>query len=89
VSVEYGRFDKQTLLVPFPLSQDVMWWGRPQFKTGTEGIWILHPHSADPAGDSLFDVMHQSDFLPMQSLNFVREQIALRTDDDVVEEYMQ
>lgn len=73
MSVESGQYNKQTLVVPFPSSQDVMWWNRPQFKLGQEGIWILHKHSVDPAGKSLFNVVHESDFLPIQSLDFVRE----------------
>ena len=73
LSIESGRYDKQTLVVPFPLSQDVMWYDRPQFKLDQVGIWILHKHTADPTGISLFNIVHQSDFLPMRSLDFVRE----------------
>jgi hypothetical protein len=37
-----GEPGKNTVLVAFPNSRDVMWADSPKFKAGEEGIWILH-----------------------------------------------
>ena len=88
VSIEAGKYNKKTLLVPFPLSQDVMWRDRPKFALGQEGIWILHSNSSDSANISLFDVAHRSDFLPLKSLDFVRQQIYIKTHANTAKEDM-
>lgn len=75
-SVEAGTYLKPTLLVPFATSNDVMWWDRPRFATGQEGIWILHSTASEPERTTLFEATDGSDFLPLESLEFVRHQIA-------------
>src|SRR6202035_5459720 len=36
-----GKVEKQTVLVAYPNSRDVMWADSPKFKAGEQGVWIL------------------------------------------------
>ena len=41
-SVEKGELAEGTIVVPFPASEDVMWYQVPKFHTGQEGVFLLH-----------------------------------------------
>lgn len=72
-SVEKGNLAEGRVVVPFPASQDVMWYQVPKFHTGQEGIFLLHTDQ-DVRGlaREALAVLHPLDIQPKDQLERIR-----------------
>jgi hypothetical protein len=70
-SVLKGSSAEKRVVILFPGSIDVAWFGVPKSKVGQEGIWIVRRDQATKA----YAVADPSDFLPRAQLDRVRKLI--------------
>lgn len=62
-----GKPNLALLVVRFPKSMDVAWYGVPRFSLGQEGIWILHK---DESG--VYTALNPLDFQPKKEIDNIR-----------------
>jgi hypothetical protein len=70
-SVESGLPVKQVVVL-FPGSDDVRWYGAPKFRVGQEGVWILHQNTFQDLPTPGYTALHPSDFHRKPQLNKIR-----------------
>jgi hypothetical protein len=72
-----GNPDQQSIVVPYPTSQDVMWYDTPKFHVNQEGIFLLHTGQA-VAGLALDEpiALNPMDIQPLDQLEHIRSIIS-------------
>ena len=72
-SVEKGEHQQSTVTVYFPASKDVAWYKSPKFKSGQEGIWILHRNQQKNIKFEQYTALDPMDFYPKEKLELIRK----------------
>jgi hypothetical protein len=72
-SVEKGQAPPAEVVVIFPHSNDVRWFGSPKFKEGQEGIFLLHRTKDEQLRVSGFTALDSLDYQPMDQREHVRK----------------
>jgi hypothetical protein len=71
-SVEKGKHAEKTIVVTFPSSKDIRWYGSPHFKVGDEGVFALHSRDFPSLGRQGMAALHTLDFHPKTELTRLR-----------------